>query len=343
MSKETAEKAVDFMMSKNDGVIRNIILFGGEPTLNIDAIEAMFDRYIYHKERGNTSILIFDINTNGTIISDRFINALKKIKKWTSFEFSVSVNGDEKSHNHSRFDINGNPTHKIVMENLYRLRKEIPDLYIDAHSVLDKTFLDNFEDNLKFFENEEVFNSASAELAYWNTSDSTITEDDLIKYKNIFLKLSRSGKITKKIECMFDPILKLEDISNRNCCSKACEVCVPAINTMDILPNGDFIPCDYFLGCENYKEFTLGNINEDLSNYNSSIQKYKDKYSLLKLGKIKIKSENGTICEECKYSNYCFVCSPILEMENDKDNSFIVPLGLCERNKMIANIFKLKE
>ena len=59
MSIETAYKCIDFMMSKDDGEMRIINFYGGEPTLNLDTMEALIDRYIYHKNRGNTSILYF--------------------------------------------------------------------------------------------------------------------------------------------------------------------------------------------------------------------------------------------------------------------------------------------
>ena len=96
MSADMAKKCMDFIMSKDDGSMRIVNFYGGEPTLNLDAMEALVDRYIENRNRGNTTIVYFYINSNGLIMNDRFINIIKKVMTVSTFRYSLSINGSKR-------------------------------------------------------------------------------------------------------------------------------------------------------------------------------------------------------------------------------------------------------
>jgi uncharacterized protein len=105
----------------------NIHFYGGEPLLNMPAIDAAVSEALREKE----SRFSFSITTNGTIDPDTAAPLLVK----GNFSVIVSIDGPPEVHDAVRRDQQGQPTHAKVLEFIHRLRKEgVP--YIRGSSVI---------------------------------------------------------------------------------------------------------------------------------------------------------------------------------------------------------------
>lgn len=89
-------------------------LYGGEPLINLTAIEAMLNRS-REKESGRFS---FAVTTNGTCLSQAVIDLLDK----GNFQVVLSIDGPAEIHNECRRTTQGAPTHARVMHFLKALR-----------------------------------------------------------------------------------------------------------------------------------------------------------------------------------------------------------------------------
>ena len=91
-------------------------LYGGEPLLNLSAMEAMVNRAA-QKASGRFA---FAITTNGTLIAPAALDLLRT----GSFEVILSIDGPAHIHDEYRRTLEGGPTHARVLEFLAALRSE---------------------------------------------------------------------------------------------------------------------------------------------------------------------------------------------------------------------------
>lgn len=91
-------------------------LYGGEPLLNLSAMEAMLNRAA-QKPQGRFA---FGITTNGTLISSTTLDLLRA----GSFEVILSIDGPAPIHDECRRTREGAPSHARVLEFLAALRSE---------------------------------------------------------------------------------------------------------------------------------------------------------------------------------------------------------------------------
>ncbi|MDR3090626.1 MAG: radical SAM protein [Clostridiales bacterium] len=153
MTLETLKKTLDVFYERYDA-ISAIQMFGGEPLLNMPAVEYICE-YVrdIDKKRGCTTML--GIVTNGILIDDKFCDLTVKY----NISVTVSYDGDEKVNNLLRPFPDGSGSSLNILENIRRLRSVssqpsvIEATYTQHHidngvSVLDavKHIKDNFPD-----------------------------------------------------------------------------------------------------------------------------------------------------------------------------------------------------
>lgn len=334
MSKETASNIIKFALNSDEGVSRVINLYGGEPTLNLDAMEQLLITYKEMKIKGNTNSLYFYINTNGYEISDRFINLIKEFRKVATFEFVLSLNGTKESHDSVRIDYKGYPTYDTIINNVIKLKKEIPDIYIDAHAVADKKFVSNFYENCKSMLSNPLFTKCSFELAYYGT-DEEYTYEEIENIYNSY-KILKTEFDEDIVYEMFEEIFKVDNYKNLK--NGDIRICEAGHLIMCIDPKGNLIPCDFYLSMKDYSEFILCNINDtQRPTYNNKWEKYRKANLKHILGYTECKNSNGDICTNCDCNVNCVVCTGMTEYFGEY---LTVPLGQCNRTKNISNIFK---
>jgi len=124
MTPETAKWALRMFaksLTASHGVEEpQIILYGGEPTMNLPVMGTVFDFVEELKQTGqlpqNTSITL---NTNGTLINE---NVIKVLKRGKNLNIAISLDGDSDINNQCRVYHNGNGTYDNIVA-AYQLLK----------------------------------------------------------------------------------------------------------------------------------------------------------------------------------------------------------------------------
>ena len=120
MSPDLARRALR-LFARRHGRIGTIYLFGGEPTLNIPAIDAVCDEAEALVHSGDLEDLpIIGFTTNGTILNDRL---LRLLAERPYLKVSVSIDGPPEVHDRFRLDTGGRPTYERIVKNVRRLRQ----------------------------------------------------------------------------------------------------------------------------------------------------------------------------------------------------------------------------
>lgn len=115
MSASMAREVVDALDEGLTHVEKiSLHLYGGEPLLNIPAIEAM----VCHAHKKKPGRFRFAITTNGTLVDNSIFDLLEKGR----FQVVLSIDGPEHIHDQYRRSISGESTHARVMEFLKTLR-----------------------------------------------------------------------------------------------------------------------------------------------------------------------------------------------------------------------------
>jgi uncharacterized protein len=115
MSPETARKLVEKLPLALPGAQKFVIHFyGGEPMLNLPALEAAVDAAL-----SSVHDFQFSVTTNGTISDDRAMAVLEKGR----FSVILSIDGPAHIHDAMRRTASGEPTHARVREFLNKLNQ----------------------------------------------------------------------------------------------------------------------------------------------------------------------------------------------------------------------------
>jgi len=121
MSADVAAQAVRFFAEQFHS-IGTIYLFGGEPTLNLGAIEAACREVQALLDEGVLAeVPDIGFTSNGTVVNDRLIGLLRDNP---NLKMSVSLDGPTQIHDVYRLDIGGKPTYHKIVKNIRRLREE---------------------------------------------------------------------------------------------------------------------------------------------------------------------------------------------------------------------------
>lgn len=118
ITNETIDRILDVFYEKFD-FIETIQLFGGEPLINMNAIEYVCQRVekICKNMEQKTRI---GIVTNGTLICEKFIELVKRY----NILVTISYDGDKEINNILRKDISGNGTSDLILDKAKLLKEK---------------------------------------------------------------------------------------------------------------------------------------------------------------------------------------------------------------------------
>lgn len=123
MTLETAIRTLDLYYSRYS-YIREIKLFGGEPALNLPVIKALGEHVDELYSLGRISKKpVFKIITNGTIMSQEFIDLIREYHIKVVF----SIDGDAALHDQLRVYPQKKSTFDVIYKNFFILRKATND------------------------------------------------------------------------------------------------------------------------------------------------------------------------------------------------------------------------
>lgn len=297
MSLDTAKKSIDYVFenTKEDNI--SIILFGGEPLLDFKLFKDCVEYgKLKAKETGKT--VNFSTTTNGTLVTEEIGRFLAENK----FTVTLSIDGDEKTHNENRLDVRCKGTYSTIMDKVNR--------YLNPRNVSARATLTNVNTSI-----DEIYDHLYS-LKFGNIqispSINMMNSEDYKKLALSYKKLIEKLKIEFK-EKNYDYVVKssniykiLDRLYNGGIREKFCG----AVNNMIAVDiDGNIFGCHRLV---DEKNSVIGNIN-------SGYIENKKKILIDEL------TESGR-CEKC---NDCWVqslCGGGCPAENmSANNDFKVP------------------
>lgn len=122
-----------------------VSLFGGEPTLNVKALEELCN---FLENRCKYDKLSISIQSNLVYINEKILNIFKRLSKCTTFRIDTSIDGCKTAHDLYRKNKLGEGSYDKVIENIKKIKSELPNVQILAKGVLTKRIMSYFIESL---------------------------------------------------------------------------------------------------------------------------------------------------------------------------------------------------
>ncbi len=201
MTDETMNRILKFLDKKisSEGLKTfNLDFFGGEPLLPFKKRVLPIIQYAANacKEHGVNMFLNF--TTNGVLLTEEVRKELLKIPLADKPGFQITIDGNEEKHNKSRCTASGEPTYRIILDNLFgavragmRVNCRFNYTEDNIDSLVD--VLDDFEEltpeerKLIFFDFQQV----------WQEKSKTEVREKALNLANLFMKEDQQVRIEK--------------------------------------------------------------------------------------------------------------------------------------------------
>lgn len=329
MSKDVLKKSLDVFFSEFN-IIKTIQIFGGEPTLNIPAIEYIC-KYIEGKfNDGEISELPnIGIVSNGTIVTDEIIELIKK----HHIKVTISFDGQPMVNDIMRVFPDGTGTSDIIMKNIKKLKEETGEpntvevTYNKYHDINNISIVDIIN-----FINTNFKNISLHIAPAGGASNCNYTLDNRSAFINsvddIFQSISNGNLITYS--------LVQRIINTLNSKQYNPYICEAGVGSLCVSTKGDIYPCFIFTDDEGLK---IGNVFDkgifQSDKYINSINQFRAFN----------KFENKK-CKNCFINTLCNGCLGMDYMESGR--IFELSEVTCDMfkrmvEKVIINLLKLKK
>lgn len=301
MSPETAIKGLDLFYSYYRE-IGNIQLFGGEPLLNIDTIEAICENLAERKIRNpEFKLPRLNLNTNGTILNDRVIELIKKY----DLQVVVSIDGPEEVHDDFRKTCNGTGSFATIIRNVHSMFEETGQP-VGYEMVYSNHLLEKGWTLLKVLEYmQEILPKSNYTMfvaPMVNTGENPALQDyygfsdELLENQ---LEVIRTGfdRIREGLEPVFhyDITSNIRSLMQRRGRAHFCGV---GVSKLMVDGRGDVVPCNALI---NRKGFVIGTV-EDPDTMTKKLPPFQEKFLGL------TKTVHFKECADCWAYNLCHFC-----------------------------------
>ncbi len=313
MTYEMGARVVDVLDEglKNVKAIR-IHLYGGEPFTNPAAVEGMVARAA-EKAPGRFG---FIATTNGTILSDRVIDIIKKSK----MIIQLSLDGPMDLHDGCRLHADGSPSHEKVIKFLETLREKTSSYITTAAVIRSGSRLLHVTDYMRTL----PVNSIKAQAVRLpNDSPYALTQEEWKLYKEDLMTIAH--KVIAEIEAGMSPVddrfnnRLLQMLSNTG----RPKFCDAGQTNFGITPNGDIRSCILLTAPEDL----LGHINDP------DPQVWRQKGMEWRAAPVEEK------CNSCYYLNLCGGgCPATLSVCGTEECSIVA--AECDATKLVFDHFK---
>lgn len=318
MSLEMLEKVL-FTFYEHYEKINAIQFFGGEPLMNMPAIEKTCEwvRKV-DAEKGTTTQ--FGIVTNGMLIDEKFIKLVKKY----NINVTVSYDGDIFVNDMIRVNKNGEGVSKQVIKNTKILKEQtnepntIEVTYTQVHVDNGIGILDVIKHIQELFPN-----------TYVHLVPAGGTEDDDYTVRNLKMFADSIDEIFHELDKQEKGVILSYSLADRifrglrnPSYSGSSYICDAGLGTLSVSVNGDVYPCFMFT---DQKDLNLGNINDvDLFERDG----FKNKLECIQ--KFSFKESN----EECKNCYINTLCNGCLGLNSyHSGNPLVLSKKICQMFK----------
>ncbi len=260
MSLETAKKAIDFLI-QHSGERKNLDLefFGGEPLLNFEVVK---ETIIYAKKqaKNHNKKFNFTITTNGLLLTDEIMDFINK-------EIAIvvlSLDGRKKTNDRFRVANSKFGTYDVIVPKFKKMVKFRNNKNYYIRGTYTKHNLDFHKDIMHIY--KLGFNKISMQPVICDSKlDYAINKENLdtifLEYEKLAHEIIKLKKNNSKIDFFSFNI----DLEHGPCVIKRIKSCGCGNEYVAVTPNGDIFPCHQFVG---YNEYNMGNINQNIFNYN---------------------------------------------------------------------------
>lgn len=280
----------------NIGTPFDFHLFGGEPTLNKEALK-QFVEYLESYKEFNTCFFM-DIQTNLYRMDEEIYELFRRFSVVVprGFGICVSIDGVSTESNSNRIDHDGINTFDIVRDNLIKLKENVPSVIVDTHSVITNENAPHFTElvfTLKEWYDHGIIDNFGMNWLDADTVGMSISEESIEsvmdQYWNNIQPILIKENYTEEMQSCFmvmglDLYLNHED-DNVN---DTYNICGAGVKTVAYLPSGEEIPCHKYMD----KRAKL--IDYDRNNYPPKM--------------INMIGEDGFRCIECPLRFICQTC-----------------------------------
>lgn len=307
-------KDVAKMLIKSYELIKEINFFGGEPFLNINAIEIICSEFLSEYNNKKIDYLPrFTVVTNGTILNNELINLINeyKIKIMVSLDSSI-----EEINDYCRIFRDGKGSFNIIDNNIKTMRKFtgepsiIEATYTKLHYDNDISYLDIMKSN---YERYGIKRNIIVKVSY--TNNALVDYDENIYFNNININNIDGNTFEKRILLFLSDglidVKLIEFLAGLNTKKYYLNFCNAGIGQIAIDINGNIYPCQMFVDVNlSNKDFCMGNVNQGIS---------KEYLEIID----ELESINKSIeqCDNCNYKLTCREC--LFDMNNNGlENTF---------------------
>lgn len=177
-----------------------VSLFGGEPTLNVKALEELCD---FLENRCRYDKLSISIQSNLVYINEKVLNIFKRLSKCTTFRIDTSIDGCKTAHDLYRKNKLGEGSYDKVIGNIKKIKNELPDVQILAKGVMTKNIMPYFVESLSNAVDLRMSGLIDDYMYTWFKGDDPLmmpTDDDLQKLVNDYFNAVTSYTESKNFD-----------------------------------------------------------------------------------------------------------------------------------------------
>ena len=335
MSFQTAKKAIDFFLERNNELPEvTISFYGGEPLLEIELIKQCV-RYANEQVEGKR--IKFNTTTNGTLLSDDVVDFLVE----NDFSVGISLDGSKEEHDKNRKFSNGGGSFDIIISNVKRLIERYPD-YINNISFM--TTINphaSLECVMEYFSSEEIFNDRNI---IFNNMKESHYEGDIVyekshyairNYEYIKMLFAMVGKLdTKHVSPLVGRARSAIERRQREFVGRVAMPrsyhhggpCLPGVMRLFVRVDGALFPCERVGELLDF--FVIGTLEDGFD-----IAKIK---SMLNIGKL---TEDE--CKMCWGLRQCLICAGQLQFEESLTKEDKIKECKGNLNTAMADLYEL--
>jgi uncharacterized protein len=257
MSKEVAERAIEFIIENSGPRINSEIdFFGGEPLMNMDTVRHAVT-YVRRRETETGKKFKLTLTTNGVLLNEEITQYLND----NNISLVLSLDGRREVHDNMRPFANGKGSYDMVLENVTKAIASRNDQNYYLRGTFTACNLDFAADVLDMA--DQGCTQLSVEPVVSKDSKYEITEQHLPQLFAQYDELAQVYLERKRNGTGFDFFHFNLDINNGPCVAKRLSGCGAGHEYFAVTPEGDLYPCHQFVGRE---KFLLGNVFDGVKN-----------------------------------------------------------------------------
>ena len=258
MSKETAEKAVEFAIAGSK--MRHNLeldLFGGEPLMNPEVVKHVIN-YVRRREFETGKNIKLTLTTNGTLLNDDIIQFLNDNRVM----LVLSLDGKKETHDNMRPFPNKTGSYDAAVRGFKKVieSRNGKNYYLrGTYTHFNPHFAEDTLDMTK------IGKELSVEPVVGIDEPYVLTEADLPVLYEEYDKLAAEMVRRNREGNSFNFFHFMIDLEGGPCVYKRLSGCGSGTEYLAVTPWGDLYPCHQFVGNE---DFLMGNVWDGVKNTN---------------------------------------------------------------------------